>query len=110
MNDASTITAIYYLGLLGVSLVAGILIADFSKVVGGIAGAYFLGGFIVFEVLSAPNLTDAALNNLNLLITRDALTMIAVDLTFRALFPFPPAAIFIGGILGTALEERYLSP
>jgi hypothetical protein len=100
--------ALYYSAVLGVSILSGSLIADLGRTIGGIAGSYMLGGLIVFEVLSDPGLSESALRGLNLFLTREGLTTVAIDLTFRVLFPFPIPVLFFGGILGVALEERYL--
>lgn len=90
------------------SVLSGMLIADLGKMIGGIAGSYLLGGTIVFLVLSAPNLSQSMLRDLNLFLTREALTTAAIDLTFRVLFPLPIFTLLVGGIIGTALEERYI--
>jgi hypothetical protein len=100
--------ALYYLAILGLSVLSGMTIADLGKTIGGFVGSYGLGGLIIFEVLSAPNLSDYALRQLNLFLTREALTTAAIDLTFRVLFPLPLFALLFGGIVGAALEERYL--
>jgi len=100
--------ALYYVAILGLSVVSGMTIADLGKTIGGFVGSYGLGGLIIFEVLSAPNLSAYALRQLNLFLTREALTTAAIDLTFRVLFPLPLFALLLGGIVGAALEERYL--
>ena len=90
------------------SVLSGMLIADLGKMIGAIAGSYLLGGLIIFLVLSAPNLSASMIKDLNLFLTREALTTFAIDLTFRVLFPIPIFVLLLGGVLGTALEEHYL--
>ncbi len=99
----STRLAIYYLAVLGVSAIAGMVFEDFGRALGSFALSYLLGGAIVFLTLSAPGST---INNLQI-VTADSLNLIAIDLTFRALFPVPLFALLFGAILGTALGERY---
>ncbi len=99
---------LYYSAVLGLSVLSGMLMADLGMMIGGVAGSYVLGGVIIFLVLSAPNLSESMLRDLNLYLTRDALTTLSIDLTFRILFPLPIFVLFLGGFLGVALEERYL--
>jgi hypothetical protein len=100
--------ALYYVAVVGLSVLSGMLIADLGRTIGGIAGSYALGGLTVFVVLSAPNLSDYVLSGLKLYLTREGLTSISIDLTFRVMFPFPIFALLLGGVLGVALEEHYL--
>lgn len=101
------IVAIFYIVLVGVSIMSGLIIANFARSLGVGVVSYFLGAFIVFEVLSAPGLSTSTLNNLKLFITRNELTNAAIDVTFRIMFPFPVFAMLVGAILGTALGEHY---
>jgi hypothetical protein len=104
--SVNEVVAIYYLGIIGVSTLAGMILSDFARSLGGIIVSYLLGAFIVFESLSAPGLSESTLDAL-VLITRNSLTLVAIDQTFRIMFPFPLFAILLGGILGTALGEHY---
>jgi hypothetical protein len=104
--SVNEVVAIYYLGVIGVSTLAGMILSDFARSLGGIIVSYLLGAFIVFESLSAPGLSESTLDAL-VLITRNSLTLVAIDQTFRIMFPFPLFAILLGGILGTALGEHY---
>ena len=104
--SVNEVVAIFYLGTFGVSVLAGMILADFAKDLGGLVVSYFLAAFIVFEALSAPGLSSSTLNGL-MLITRNGLTLAAVDLTFRVLFLFPVFALLLGVILGTFLAEHY---
>lgn len=96
--------AIYYLALFGISAIAAMVLADFGRALGGLIVSYLTGGAIVFATLSAP---VSAIDNLRI-ITRDGLNLIAIDLTFRVVFPLPLFALLLGTITGVALEERYL--
>ena len=102
LSDTTRIV-FYYLAVLGVSTLAGIVFQDFGRALVSFAVSYLLGGAIVFLVLSAPGST---INNLRI-ITPDSLNLIAIDLTFRALFPLPLFVLLFGVILGTAFSERY---
>lgn len=99
---------LYYSAVVGLSILSGIIIANLGRTIGSFIGSYGLGSLIIFVVLSDPGLSASELKSLNLLLTREALTTVAIDLTFRVVFPFLPFALLFGGILGTALEELYL--
>ena len=104
--SVNEIVAVFYIGIIGVSILAGMVLADFAKSLGGVIIAYLLESAIVFEALSAPGLSNSTLNDI-MLITRNGLTLAAIDLTFRVMFPFPIFALLIGTIFGTALAEHY---
>lgn len=105
--SVSVVVDIFYLGVFGVSVLAGVILEDFARLLGAFIIANLLGLFIVFEALSAPGLSTSTLNSL-MLITRNGLTLTAIDLAFRiVVLHFTFFVLLLGSILGTFLAEHY---
>lgn len=94
---------IFYLGSLGVSVVAAMAINDTGPAIVGFFAAYGLTAFFTFLVLAMPEL-------LGIIQTNGVLQEAAILHSFSALFPLALIVNLVGTLLGIALGERLVYP
>jgi len=91
---------LFDLGVFGISVLAGVIIADFGVAVGSFFSSYALAAIQTYTILVLPGYTGG-------LPVPDALVAAAVVFTFTALFPVILMVGFAGTLLGSALSERF---
>src|SRR5712691_283827 len=90
---------LFYIGIIGVSILASIVLDDAATAVLGLFASYVLAIMLTYLALSLPTLEGAY--------PPAALTQAAIVFTFTALFPFPILALILGTLVGVALSERF---
>ncbi len=99
LNRGPWALILFYLGILGISILASLTLADFGKGLLAFFASYALAATLTFLVLSLPAYVGAFQ-------FPDVLVFAAVNFTFGAFFPILLFVGFAGTILGTALSER----
>ena len=90
----------FYLEVLAVSVLAGLVINDPPRAILSFFGSYVVSGIVIFVVLSLPAFVNNALPEI--------IFNAAIAFTFTSLFPIPLVIGLVGTILGVALSERYV--
>lgn len=91
---------IFYLEVLGLSTLAGLVIRDPQRAILSFIACYVVGGLITVIVLMLPGFVNA------LAIPQLVFGMAIVD-TFTALFPIPILVGLAGTFLGLVLSDRF---
>jgi len=89
---------ILYLGVLGISILASLVMADFSKSVLAFFVSYALAAIITFVVLALPAFVGA-------FPPPDLLVPAAINFTFGAFFPIVLFIQLLGTIIGATLAS-----
>lgn len=100
-SDTYSTTLAVYLGLLGISVLAALVIGDFSATILSFFASYLLAMVMTYLVLVLPGYTGA-------LPSPEVIISAAVVFTFDAFFPVPLLIEFAGALLGLGLFERLL--
>jgi hypothetical protein len=101
-NELVSASTIFYLEVLGLSTLAGLVIQEPQRVVLSFIGSYVIGSLITCLVLMLPGFVNSTA------IPQLVFEMAIVD-TFTALFPIPLLVGFAGIFLGLVISERFLS-
>lgn len=97
-----TVLGIFYLGILGSSVLASLVLADLGSAILSFFASYSLAAILTFVTLILPDVTGIYNDPSQLL------TGAAVGFTFTAYFPFPLLIELVGTLLGVGLAERLL--
>jgi hypothetical protein len=101
-NELVSVSTIFYLEVLGLSTLGGLVIQEPQKVILSFIGSYVIGSLVTCLVLMLPGFVNSTA------IPQLVFEMAIVD-TFTALFPIPLLVGFAGIFLGLVLSERFLS-
>jgi len=88
----------FYVAIFGVSILAGIVLADVGRALLGTFASYGFAIVLTFTALSLPTLQSPFPPAL--------LTDVAAVFTFTAFFPLPIIVILVGALLGAGISER----
>lgn len=88
---------LYYAGIFGISVIAGLMLADIGAAVLGFFAAYGIGIILTYFALDSPGLAGV--------IPEAAAELPAIAFTFTALFPFALLLGLVGGLIGAASSE-----
>ena len=100
-SDTYSTTIAVYLGLLGISVLATLVIGDFATAIISFFASYLLAMAMTYIVIVLPGYTGA-------LPSPEVIISAAVVFTFDAFFPIPLVIEFAGSILGLGLSERLM--
>jgi hypothetical protein len=89
--------ALYYAGVFGVSLLAGLLLSNIARSLIGVFAANSVAFVLTFFALIIPGLTG--------IVPEVIAVNLAIIFTFNALFPFAVFLGFIGGLIGAVFTE-----
>ncbi len=88
---------LYYAGIFGVSILAGLLLANIATALLGFFASYGLGMLLTYLALILPGLAG--------IIPESGAEVSAIVFTFTALFPFALLVGLVAGVLGAASTE-----